>query len=202
MACWFWIYKPLLETLVWTAHPNLRLLGRFQSNKLLKYQLFTWRKKQLNKTHPNLCLFSLVQSASFRSDKTGLLRTAAAIQRLHLDESPHQTHHRHHRYQLLLQRVQPSPLVLRVVQLPRLLDLALQLDGALLEALQDQQEVLVVHLAQVAGAQVFNPSIQSLWTTMESVKSQFNNFQRNRSRSNSLSEDRQTGALQGWRLLR
>ena len=121
-------------------------------------------------------MFSLVQSSSFRVDKTGLFRTAAAIQRLHLDESPHQTHHRHHRYQLLLQRVQPSPLVLGVVQLPRLLDLALQLDGALLEALQDQQEVLVVQLAQVARAQVFNPPIQSLWTTMEKCQKSIQQF--------------------------
>ena len=110
-------------------------------------------------------MLSFVQPSSRGlRDQARLLRPTAAVQGLHLHQGPHQVHHRHHRDQLLLQGVQLGPLVLGIVQLPRLLDLALELDGSLFEVLEDEEEMLIVHLAQVARAEVLDPPIEPLRT--------------------------------------
>ena len=120
-------------------------------------------------THPNLGLFGFVQPSSLRRDQAQLLRAVAAVQRLHLDQGPHQVHHRHHRDQLLLQRIQPTPLMLWIVQLPGLLDLALQLDGSVFQMLEDEKIMFIIHLAQIPRAQVLDPSVESLRTKKQKV---------------------------------
>ena len=120
-------------------------------------------------THPNLGLFGFVQPSSLRRDQAQLLRAVAAVQRLHLDQGPHQVHHRHHRDQLLLQRIQPIPLMLWIVQLPGLLDLALQLDGSVFQMLEDEKIMFIIHLAQIPRAQVLDPSVESLRTKKQKV---------------------------------
>ena len=120
-------------------------------------------------THPNLGLFGFVQPSSLRRDQAQLLRPVAAVQRLHLDQGPHQVHHRHHRDQLLLQRIQPIPLMLWIVQLPGLLDLALELDGSVFQMLEDEEIMFIIHLAQIPRAQVLDPSVESLRTKKQKV---------------------------------
>ena len=120
-------------------------------------------------THPNLGLFGFVQPSSLRRDQAQLLRPVAAVQRLHLDQGPHQVHHRHHRDQLLLQRIQPIPLMLWIVQLPGLLNLALQLDGSVFQMLEDEKIMFIIHLAQIPRAQVLDPSVESLRTKKQKV---------------------------------
>ena len=120
-------------------------------------------------THPNLGLFGFVQPSSLRRDQAQLLRAVAAVQRLHLDQGPHQVHHRHHRDQLLLQRIQPIPLMLWIVQLPGLLDLALELDGPVFQMLEDEKIMFIIHLAQIPRAQVLDPSVESLRTKKQKV---------------------------------
>ena len=120
-------------------------------------------------THPNLGLFGFVQPSSLRRDQAQLLRPVAAVQRLHLDQGPHQVHHRHHRDQLLLQRIEPTPLMLWIVQLPGLLDLALQLDGSVFQMLEDEEIMFIIHLAQIPRAQVLDPSVESLRTKKQKV---------------------------------
>ena len=120
-------------------------------------------------THPNLGLFGFVQPSSLRRDQAQLLRPVAAVQRLHLDQGPHQVHHRHHRDQLLLQRIQPIPLMLWIVQLPGFLDLALQLDGSVFQMLEDEEIMFIIHLAQIPRAQVLDPSVESLRTKKQKV---------------------------------
>ena len=120
-------------------------------------------------THPNLGLFGFVQPSSLRRDQAQLLRPVAAVQRLHLDQGPHQVHHRHHRDQLLLQRIQPIPLMLWIVQLPGLLDLALELDGSVFQMLEDEKIMFIIHLAQIPRAQVLDPSVESLRTKKQKV---------------------------------
>ena len=120
-------------------------------------------------THPNLGLFGFVQPSSLRRDQAQLLRPVAAVQRLHLDQGPHQVHHRHHRDQLLLQRIQPIPLMLWIVQLPGLLDLALELDGPVFQMLEDEKIMFIIHLAQIPRAQVLDPSVESLRTKKQKV---------------------------------
>ena len=120
-------------------------------------------------THPNLGLFGFVQPSSLRRDQAQLLRPVAAVQRLHLDQGPHQVHHRHHRDQLLLQRIQATPLMLWIVQLPGLLDLALELDGPVFQMLEDEKIMFIIHLAQIPRAQVLDPSVESLRTKKQKV---------------------------------
>ena len=120
-------------------------------------------------THPDLGLFGFVQPSSLRRDQAQLLRPVAAVQRLHLDQGPHQVHHRHHRDQLLLQRIQPIPLMLWIVQLPGLLDLALELDGSVFQMLEDEEIMFIIHLAQIPRAQVLDPSVESLRTKKQKV---------------------------------
>ena len=120
-------------------------------------------------THPNLGLFGFVQPSSLRRDQAQLLRPVAAVQRLHLDQGPHQVHHRHHRDQLLLQRIQATPLMLWIVQLPGLLDLALELNGSVFQMLEDEEIMFIIHLAQIPRAQVLDPSVESLRTKKQKV---------------------------------